>query len=286
MGHSVLIIGNGFDLNLGLRTSYKDYMSSSFFRNHLNLDNELFDYLANKTDVENWIDIEKELANFSRTKKDYGSFKHDYFLLCETLKDYLTSLDLTNINQASEAYEFLVNSFSENTTILNFNYTNSVHHILERASFPNELILQNVTHVHGSVIGENIIFGVDDKARINADDTFLYKSTSSNYSGRVVRAALRDFDDLKIFGHSLGESDHMYFKEPIFRLGGDLNFGEKLDKKMALYYYEDEGKYQLYKQLHKLTMSHVAGLKDNVLFNEFDTSLKEYLKQNLEHHTF
>lgn len=29
---SVLIVGNGFDINLGLRTSYSDYFKSDFFK--------------------------------------------------------------------------------------------------------------------------------------------------------------------------------------------------------------------------------------------------------------
>ena len=270
MAHSVVIIGNGFDLNLGMKTSYRDYIRSPFFRDCLNIGHQLFDYLDEQTNIENWIDIEKELAIFSKEKNTSDSFIKDYFLLCETLKNYLSSLDLLLINQETEAYKFITKSFNENTIILNFNYTDSVNYILAQAGFSSELTSENIKHVHGSIKENDIIFGVDDSAAINPDDTFLYKSTNNNYNGRRVRSSLEDFSNLIVFGHSLGESDHMYFKSSISDL---KHMDENLDKKMTLYYYEDSGKFQLYKQLHKLTQNDVAKLKDNIHFEEFDTSL-------------
>lgn len=269
MGHTVFIIGNGFDLSLGLKTSYRDFMSSIFYNEQLNFGNELFEHLKNQTSIENWIDIEKELAKFSQKKNGSYCLLQDYHLLCETLKKYLSSLNIESINQGSQAYKVLTNSFDENTIILNFNYTDSVIYSLEKANFSSELISRNVIYVHGSVSENNIIFGVDDSSRIYKNDTFLYKSTSSHYDGRIVKKHLEDFSSLKIFGHSLGESDHMYFKKIV----SQLSYMGSTNKTMTLYYYEDEGKFQLYKQLHDLTSNSVADLKNNIHFEEFDVSV-------------
>ena len=269
MGYSVFIIGNGFDLNLGLSTSYKDYMSSDFFKRNLCSGNELFDYLDSKTSIENWIDIEKELSVASKTGiSSYSSFFKEYKLLCSELINYLSTVDVSSLNRESEAYKFLERSFNENTLILNFNYTDSVKSILRGSGFSESLISRNVKHVHGSIEGGDIIFGVDDNSRIDPDHTFLYKSTSNIYDGRICRASLKEFNDLFIFGHSLGESDHMYFD--FFH---DLCIFEDFEKKVTLFYYKDEGKHMLYKQLHALTSNKVSRLKSNVNFEEVDLSM-------------
>lgn len=75
----VLVIGNGFDLDLGLKTKYNDYMNSDYFdRAHsisvyVHSDKKgvnLFNYLKEKaSDNHNWIDIEKELADFAIVRK-------------------------------------------------------------------------------------------------------------------------------------------------------------------------------------------------------------------------
>ena len=274
MAQSVIIIGNGFDLNLGLPTSYQDFMSSSFFTDNLNIGNSLFDYLSEKNNIQSWIDIETELVTYSGDLNEGSSFFKEYSLLCESLKSYLKTLDFDVINHESIAYEFLVNTFDKDTIILNFNYTNTVQYILTNNKFSKKLISQNVKHIHGSVKDNNIIFGIDDKASINPNDTFLYKSTSKHYNGREVRLALNDFEKLVVFGHSLGESDHMYLKQAFFR----LSTTKSLEKDVTLYYHTENGKFQLYKQLHNLTYSGVSELKDNINFHEFDTALNNTYK--------
>ena len=57
----IAIIGNGFDLNLGLKTSYTNFVNGNEFKSLLNTDNFLADYLSNKHDLQNWIDVENEL---------------------------------------------------------------------------------------------------------------------------------------------------------------------------------------------------------------------------------
>ena len=274
MAQSVIIIGNGFDLNLGLPTSYQDFMSSSFFTDNLNIGNSLFDYLSEKNNIQSWIDIETELVTYSGDLNEGSSFFKEYSLLCKSLKSYLKTLDFDVINHESIAYEFLVNTFDKDTIILNFNYTNTVQYILTNNKFSKKLISQNVKHIHGSVKDNNIIFGIDDKASINPNDTFLYKSTSKHYNGREVRLDWNDFEKLVVFGHSLGESDHMYLKQAFFR----LSTTKSLEKDVTLYYHTENGKFQLYKQLHNLTYSGVSELKDNINFHEFDTALNNTYK--------
>lgn len=210
MSH-VFIIGNGFDLNLGLKTSYKNFIASDFFTRNLGENGlSLFNHL-NEVNKSNWIDIEKELAVYSKRGIGTENFLDEYETLCDELKLYIRSIELTKVDQNAHAYQILEKiDWRDDFIILNFNYTNSVTDILNELKFPNQVIKDSIIHVHGSAKSEEIIFGVDDHSNIDEEHSFIRKSTSSIYDGRRVGKALKNFKSLSIFGHSLGESDHMY----------------------------------------------------------------------------
>lgn len=58
----LLIIGNGFDLDLGRNTRYSDFAKSDFWPK--NLKSQLYRYLSQKSQIEKWFDLEGELANY------------------------------------------------------------------------------------------------------------------------------------------------------------------------------------------------------------------------------
>jgi len=88
-----------------------------------------------------------------------------------------------------------------------------------------------------------------------------YKSSSDIYDGREWITALNNFDHLYIFGHSLGPSDHMYFE-----FIENLSIIEDDPKHLTIYYYEEDGKYSIYEQLHRLTKHNVSKLRNNNFF--------------------
>lgn len=54
MNDKLLIIGNGFDIDLGLKTSYSDYITSDYFKNRLDgTYNSLLLYLENRFNIKN-----------------------------------------------------------------------------------------------------------------------------------------------------------------------------------------------------------------------------------------
>ncbi|ALU75278.1 hypothetical protein F7642_10905 [Tenacibaculum finnmarkense genomovar ulcerans] len=59
----VIIIGNGFDLSIGLKTSYSDFIKSIEFQELLKNENLLAKHLNGIHTLQNWIDIENELKN-------------------------------------------------------------------------------------------------------------------------------------------------------------------------------------------------------------------------------
>lgn len=264
--NKVFIIGNGFDLSLGLPTSYADFIRSPHFLKNLP-HSYLFKHIKNKAELERWIDIEAELAVVSMNEAIDRYFFDDYKLLCSSLSDYINSIDTSTINTKSPAYRMLSQNYTPETSyVANFNYTNTVQYILKSISVSDHEIAIRTQHIHGECRNGNIIFGVDDQARINPAHIFLYKSTSNHSGGRGIKKALKTATQIFFFGHSLGESDHMYLREFFSRL-------VSIDKDIDLHFYHhgEAGFIDLHKQLRKLTDNSVSILKSNNSFNIYDT---------------
>ena len=100
MNDTLLILGNGFDLSLGLKTSYGDFMKSSYFEDFAEK-TFLGKYLRNEQfRCYSWIDIEKALSKYCleinsgglmTPMKQYGPacLYQEHELLKEALKGYL-----------------------------------------------------------------------------------------------------------------------------------------------------------------------------------------------------
>ena len=69
--NKLLVIGNGFDLALGLKTSYLDFMR--WLKNEHYMDDAyLYRYLSSKLNQKRWIDIENELRQYSLSFFEIG----------------------------------------------------------------------------------------------------------------------------------------------------------------------------------------------------------------------
>ena len=93
---TMLVIGNGFDLSLGLKTSYGDFMYNiRYYVVDTSYNYKIIRYLIEKVQKENWVDIENELKNYANIC-DYDEvfyiFKNDYKLLCSLLCRYLSDV--------------------------------------------------------------------------------------------------------------------------------------------------------------------------------------------------
>ena len=212
-----LIIGNGFDLNLGLPTSYGNFVESEQFKDMVTRGNKLAIHLKSKYELQNWIDIENELKLYSMENDDY-SFKFNYELLTYALINYLEKLDYTLIKHSSAAYRIIesISKVFDRYTILDYNYTESIATILRNQFVALESIKQNLIKVHGEASKGDIIFGVEDDARIKPEHVFLRKAYPRHYKALNFKSIFETAKRIIFFGHSLGETDHTYF-EDMFR---------------------------------------------------------------------
>ncbi len=159
-----LLIGNGFDINLGLNTRYSDFYNY-IFDTKLNQESDLEDNLIikklidekeNGTLYENWADLELALGKFTEEidENNLEAFNRDKMALDLLLRNFLKdeqekliikkefSIDINKITYSSINNLFIGNSENEdarinsaiyylednnnnNLNIINFNYTNS-----------------------------------------------------------------------------------------------------------------------------------------------------------------
>ncbi|MDN3657429.1 AbiH family protein [Ferruginibacter paludis] len=210
----VVIIGNGFDLSLGLKTSYGDFIKSTQFQQLLDNKNSIAEKLHQRYNEANWIDIENQLKKISVSlKKDEDKdIKPEFTLLCDALMSYLGTIDYPQINMSSNAVKFLEHVVIDECIILDYNYTSATEIILKKIGITNGEISSWLKKVHGSLAAKNIIFGIEDSAKIRKRDVFLKKSSNNFYNAFALEKLMNASRDLHIFGHSLGESDHSYFK--------------------------------------------------------------------------
>ncbi len=272
----VVIIGNGFDLNLNLKTSYTDFIKSSEFKKLIDNQNRLSNYLKSKHELQNWIDIENELKIYSKNfAYNDKNFKKEFKDLSQALYKYLSKIEINNIDEKSEAFRMIRTAIDKGEVlIIDFNYTNTISKISKKFNFNINSDNSNVTHIkiHGSLEDNNIIFGVEDDADILPQHIFLKKSVNKNFNAIDFSEAIKNSDYFVIFGHSLGNTDHMYFKEYFH----EFNYKESYKKHIVIYYY-DEGSYDgIFAQLDKLTRNKISKLKQfNDVIETIDTKKQQ-----------
>lgn len=191
------IIGNGFDLNLGLKTSYKDfydyYISISSDKSSVN------DLKKNiSSNYKNWADLELALGQYTGEIKTINEFDEVFEDIGEQLAEYLkkeeSKFDLSSINR-EKFFANLVKpetflSVTENNKILEFkrrfslnswtvdivtfNYTSIIDKIIgdsknikigNHISNTGSVILKGIEHIHGYV-DNRMILGVNDISQL------------------------------------------------------------------------------------------------------------------------
>lgn len=236
----MLIIGNGFDLSLGLPTTYRNFVESCVFKKmyvkrmqekkkNKIAEPTLLDYLYGKKFSDRWYDIEAALLEYVSKKPD-GSFvnnveedKRDYELVSDALVEYLSVIlrkiklsDIDNMRNlpAGRLLSALNNSRNIEYT---FNYT-PIERVLETYAVDSNKVHGEVTIESiekGNAKDSSIILGIEcnDLNSIAHGYSFLIKSNSSTYASSNIASDLLNSKNLIFFGHSLNQMDFGYFDE-------------------------------------------------------------------------
>lgn len=257
---TLLIVGNGFDLSMGFKTSYGDFMKSSYFPHEET--SSLCSYLYDQYEENmGWIDIENELSEFSRmltTKKlnakkfnatlDIDSLREEYDELKSSLKFYLQEETKRAFGPSPEnPAKRVIDQLPAGSKIISFNYTS----IIERLTWDKFKDSKgNLLHIHGSLAPyDDIVFGVEDSAKLSKEHVFLYKAYSPHLKVQKFSDWLDSAERIIFYGYSLGDTDRQYF-EKFFR---KLCSGDNTYTELVFYYYGQSSYDNLIWQLQMLT---------------------------------
>ncbi|MDD2797000.1 MAG: AbiH family protein [Bacteroidales bacterium] len=230
---TIFVIGNGFDLAHGLKTSYSDFLESYYV---IPSKNKLLTLLKNNS-LNLWSDIEYtyfRFLNFYDNIRGIKGFRYEnsfdsskelddnFEMLKQLLENYLFK-EQEELKLITE-YSKLFSTFNdENTMILDFNYTNTVYKYLNGIGS-----LAKHIKIHGELSSDDnpIIFGYaanDEEVKVLSDknDEYLMKNIKRlRYllsDNEIKLKKILDFTrydvDVYILGHSCGVSDRLILNE-------------------------------------------------------------------------
>lgn len=195
----LFIIGNGFDINLGLKSSYNDfYKYYGGIHSKTDKIKELKKAISNN--ITDWADLEMALGMYTKHITTTQEFDEIFEDIVENLAEYLkqeeSKLDFSKAN-SEKFYQYLENpdiylpiadygelsgtksrlGGSQNLNIISLNYTRTVEKVLFKGSLKfglprritvnngNELYLRSIQHIHG-YFEDRMILGVNDLSQI------------------------------------------------------------------------------------------------------------------------
>lgn len=286
---SLLIIGNGFDLNCGLKTRYKDvYPEYSKSKS----DSELIsDFKKNINDnFENWSDFEMGMAEYAcclnsedeliACVNDFNHFLNSYLMriqhefhasyegllttnsIIEKMNKSISSLG----KEVTHDIDFMIDSRQANSVfnmgIISFNYTDTFEYIYSKAYFNFRHF--DVLHIHG-LLSDDPVLGVDNEGQLSvgypitntSKICFIKPYFNSVFDSRRVSTAKSLIGKSKtifVYGASLSDSDLTWRNELLNWLQSDSK------NHLFLYFYEYTTKQYLTKQ-DKINIEQNAKIK-------------------------
>ena len=269
----LLIIGNGFDLDLGRKTRYSDFAKSESWPK--NLDSQLYGYLNAKSQIERWFDLEGELATYVNKQNDQhlSSYRstisniakkdeHDFKIIVEEMISYLSFIEKhTTPKEPSLAVKVfsLVCRDRAFQKVYSFNYTD-LSRLADWQNLEREPLFE---YVHGCLTDHSAILGINDSVdTIDGNYDFLRKSFNSHYTSHPIAYDLHDVDEVVFFGHSLGDNDYHYFQS-FFRQQCKENIERKDGRDITIFTYNEKSRMEIMHTLHKMNDGQTSLLFQN-----------------------
>ena len=194
------LVGNGFDLNLGMKTSYNDFYK---YYSSLKSKNSLIQKLKDEIDGHNinWSDLELALGDYTKYLNSTEEFNEVYEDIQDNLADYLSSIEKGfdynqfDTKRLKKYFAFpedslpsedkiKINEFKRsfgisawNIDVITFNYTKSLEILLDYKEIPiriddfsklntYRIKIQKIEHIHG-FIEERMVMGVNDISQVS-----------------------------------------------------------------------------------------------------------------------
>lgn len=271
------LIGNGFDLNLGAKTGYRDYLKTYIKEGHKN---SLSD--AINSDIDTWADLERQLGIYagSISEKEVDDFFQNKDELENSLVQYLKKVSEYKIKIGSDG----ANEFKERITgftqflpireqdhyknvvsqikntiyyqFIDFNYTEYLDqiyieakkivpfgsHVYNSTNYTDEIRMP--LHIHG-YLDDEMVLGVNDATQIGDGIhtplpiiiEYLTKPLINDKLGNQKRSRAKAIIDKSIYICVYGMSLGITDKEWWSYLGDWLM--QSVDHRLILFMYDD-----------------------------------------------
>lgn len=197
MADVALIVGNGFDIDMGLPSRYSDFIRSKEWNDAVNgfniylqqkdyQNHSLIAQLQMASTNSQWFDIEQEIHRFivshpDNTERDVRDIRSEFEVIKKALANYLkriTANFTANNSKLSTALHYRMRECPLTVTEIYFNYTYPHQYI----KLPIQQEIFNgaqhwVTFVHGSLKDNDIVLGCDlqEGEQVNRQLSFMYK---------------------------------------------------------------------------------------------------------------
>lgn len=219
----IAFIGNGFDLSLGLKTSYCDFFDKCWQSFDSFTDIGLKASLSNQRKECRWFDLEKAISDYvHNTISNISEFDSEiankdvlfYDSLVDKLGEYLRGIQNNALHFGNFMAEEIMKAMANKTIdfIFTFNYTDIVA-LAEKKGI--EIDKEIVNHLHGDTY--NPILGITDfsdkNLRIHEPYCRWIKSWNINYSSHAVAGRLIKAKEVIFYGLSFGAIDYIYFRD-------------------------------------------------------------------------
>ena len=277
----LLILGNGFDLDLGRATRYSDFAQSDYWPKDLK--SRLYKYLTQRSQIEKWFDLEGALANYVEETSHslLPTYKvvayetaqedeEDFSVIVEAMIKYLSDAQMRDFKKDSWAAKILALACQDFAfdKIYSFNYTD-----LEKVADALKINrMPVVEYVHGRLADHSAILGINDQVdTIEGLFDFMRKSFNPHYSSHPVAYDLKTADEVVFFGHSLGDNDYHYFQS-FFRHQCEEDMEPKEKRTITIFTYNENSRMEIMRTLHKMNDGKTSLLFQNNEINIFCTS--------------
>lgn len=219
LNHQCIILGNGFDLDMELPTSYNDFLESQEWKalSSNKNSNGLIAHIESIYTIENWCDLEETILKYAMkyNEKNISSdiIFDEYNKISNSLSAYLKRIAQEKPPRENSFAGLFLKKYLrklEKGPIYTFNYTPLDFYA---RSIGSNNYLQP-TYIHGNLEESSLILGIECEnfSDIPQDLSFLIKSNSQNYHSIDLQEHLTTSKNVFIFGHSLNYIDKEYFR--------------------------------------------------------------------------
>ena len=248
----LFVIGNGFDVSLGLKTGYQDFYDYYLKQPSENeVIKKLKDYLHSAR-YDTWADLELGLGMYTAEVTSIDKMRCVYYDLSDRLKEYLkdqenaftTTDSITSAITSGLLYPHAVlpigvtnaiNTYRSGMQpylidIISFNYTNTLEKVLkpilvdkDQTQLNKQTVLRSIKHIHMNLVDTDVIMGVNDDSQILNKDflndelrRLLVKPYINQQLQNLVDTEclrlIQNADLICLFGVSVGETDLMWWQ--------------------------------------------------------------------------